>query len=253
VVARRFEEIAGARRGLREVRRTRDVEFEPTGLFVEGAAALEVIVQRCAVTLRGLWDGSDEGVALIQKASHGAKAGFLERGTAIEGLRDAARRVSLPDRTTYDGMVSSLERGPGDGRIQCILQGWGTVQILNLTRASLDTRSPREFGKPEEDVLQQYIVACRDRKRALGLFEKMLDKLGSTTVSSSLADLLSLLRHDWDDCDGILAKHAVVVEASTHLDPTEATSRLRCALSALWQATTERKRGGVVNARGGKG
>jgi hypothetical protein len=67
-----------------------------------------------------------------------------------------------------------------------------------------------------------------------------------------LAELVALVRHSWQDHAAIQAQIPVVQEASVPLATTPAGARLRGVLMALLQATTERERGGAVNARGGR-
>jgi hypothetical protein len=249
VVARRFKFPVGAK--LREVRLARDVEFRMTQAF-EGRAAMEVIVQRSREALVELWDGGTDRVAFIQSASHGAKVGYIPREVAIGTLRTDAARAGGDDEKVYRGMVEALSDGSTDN-LPCIFRGWGTQELIWFEPSSL-ARSPsqRPFDDSDVDHLQELVVACRDPKRALGLFKKSLESLAASPVAPSLRELVALVRDDWQNCQAILAKMAVVENAALPVALTEPGMRLRGALAALSQATLERERGGAVNGRGGR-
>jgi hypothetical protein len=150
-------------------------------------------------------------------------------------------------------MAEGLAAGPIPGTVQCVLNGWGTLQVLHLESRSLGESPPHYFDDRDEKLLHDLIVACRDRKRALGLLEKCRDKIGeSSPASASLSELVALMRGSWQDCDAILAKIPIVTEAAIPFGLTDVGKRLRGALVALAQATTERQRGGAVNAPGGR-
>jgi hypothetical protein len=256
VVARRYQaRPAGSPRGMREVQRTRDVEIWGTGLSLEGKAAIEFIVQKCSPVLLRLWDGSTDRVAIIDSASHGAKTGFVPRDVVVDSLRNVATRAPSRDRDAYLGMADSIAAGPKQGMITCLIQGWGGVQIEHLKFAEMAAGEVREHAKSDEDQLREYVVACRDQKRTLGLLEKSLDRIGSSSPPSAatVAELVALVRHEWHDCDAILAKIPQVMDALLPILTVPAAARLRRILTALLQATTERKRGGAINARGGAG
>jgi hypothetical protein len=252
VVARRFEKGEADITTLREVRRARDVQFT-TRIALEGAAAIEVILQRCAPLLQQLWDRGNERVALIEKASHGAKVAYIERSVAVTGLEEAGERAPAGERDSYRHMAEGLAAGPIPGKVHCVFNGWGTIQVLHLESHSLGGSPPRYFDNRDEELLHDMIVACRDRKRALGLLMKCQQKLGDASPAApSLAELVALLRDAWQDCDAIQAKIPIVTQAAMPFATTDVGKRLRGALVALTQATTERQRGGAVNARGGR-
>lgn len=255
VVARRFETFAGVRRGLREVRLTRDMELPRTGLSLEGPAAVNVIVQWVSPVLRRLWDGSTDRVALIDRASHGAKVGYIARQSAIASLTRLTEDVTTPDRDYFSNKAQSLAAGARPGEIDCIFQGWGPLVVMTLMASSFEVRpNTRTFERRDEDLLAEYITACRDQKRALGIFEKALDKLTAWHGHGVLAELLAMLRHRWNDCDAILESIKPVLDAFAAAgEPNANAARLWIAANALWQATTERKRGGAINASGGSG
>jgi hypothetical protein len=243
-VARRYEKAETAVMALREVVRTRDIEIR-SGLRVESAAAIHIILQRCAPLLQRLWNGKNDRVALVQRASHGAKVGYLDRQFASDALRRAVPDVAdLADR---------IARGPHDAMVDVVFRGWGTTQILSLEPSSMRARAVRNFDDEDEALLHAWIVACRDQKRALGLLEKTLDALGpSATASTLLADLIALIRYQWTACAEIAALIPKVRRAAVPLGATPAATRLHGVLVALGQATTERQRGGAINSNGGK-
>jgi hypothetical protein len=254
VVARRYETFAGVRRGLREVRLMRDVQFDPTGLRLEGGPALTLIVQRCGQVLRRLWDRGTDRVALIDWASHGAKAGYIERKLATETLERLSADATGRDRDDFREMAARLAAGGRPGEIDCIVQGFGPLLLIALPTATFEPSHPakRPFGKEDEELLAEYVAACRDRTRALRVFEKALDKLKAGPAQLLVAELLAALRHDWDDCDAILARVEPAIDALRPSGMRDvSTVRLWLALNGLSQATTDRKRGGAINAVGG--
>ncbi len=255
VVARRYQQRpAGSPPGLREVRRTRDVEIRGAGVSLEGYAAIEFIFQKCSLVLQGLWDGGSDRVALIDSASHGAKVGFIERDVAVDALRSKAPGASAKDRAACLGMADAIAAGPKAGMITCLMQGWGVVGVHYIKMTSTTVAARQEYATPDVDRLHEYIVACREKKRALGLLEKSLDRIGSSPSSvAAVAELLAMMRHEWQDCAAILAKIPSVVDALLPVFETPEGARLRTILTALFQATTERRRGGAINARGGSG
>ena len=252
VVARRFEKGPADVAALREVRTARDVEVR-TGLAVEGEVAKEVILQRSGSMLKTLWDRSNERIGLIMRASYGVKVGYIERDVAISAVREEATAAPPGDREWYERTVEALAAGPRSGKVACLIQGFGPLQMVWLEESSLATSAPRHWGDRDDDLLHQWIVACRDQKRALGLLEKCLDKIGGASPASApLAELVALVRNSWQDYAAIQAQIPVVMEASLPFAMTPAGSRLRGTLLALIQGTVERERGGAVNARGGR-
>jgi len=251
VVVRRFEKGEGPITKLREVKLTRDIELRST-LTLNGPAALEVIGQKCAPMLRRLWDAGSDRVGYIQWASHGAKVGFIDRKAAARGFRENAAQSSR-DSSHLLRLAEALDVGPQPGELPVVFNGWGAHTLLKLdTRSFTAGKGIREVGPREEDVIHERIVACRDQKRALGIFEKCLDKIGaSSPASASLAELVALLRHSWRDCGAISAQIAIVQQDAYRLGPTGAGDRLRGALLALTQATIERRQGGALNTPGG--
>jgi hypothetical protein len=123
--------------------------------------------------------------------------------------------------------------------------------VIPLRFLSLPAGHRTGFKDDDARVLHEYIVACRDQRRALGALEKCLDKLSSTSMASLLAELVALARHHWDDCDAILAKLEDVARAGRELSNTPAGARLVLVRMAMYQATMDRKQGGAVNAAGG--
>jgi hypothetical protein len=252
VVARRFEKGSAPVAKLREVRRARDVEIR-TGLAVEGEAAITVILQWSGSALQTLWDRRHERIALIEKAHHGAKVGYIERDVAVSGLRGGATRAPPGDREWYERTAEALAAGPRSGKVACLVEGFGPLQMVWLEESTLAMSAPRPWDDGDEDLLHQWVVACRDQKRALGVLEKCLEKVGEASPASApLAELVALVRHSWQDHAAIQAQISVVLEASVPFATTPAGVRLRGALLALTQATTERARGGAVNAGGGR-
>ena len=251
VVARRFEKGDGPLTTLREVKRSRDIELH-TNLKVQGIPAFEIMVQKCAPMLRKLWDGDNDRVAWIAWASHGAKVGYVTRAAALTSFRDTAklRRETAPDSATLqDRIAEQLAAGPHPGQINCVITGWSEPLHLRLDVRSLTVHPPREFGARQEDLIRERIEACRDQRRALGLLEKCLDKLGpASPATGPLLDLTALVRHQWQDCSAVLAAIPVVQEAAMTLGLNANADRLRVALLALTQATIERKRGGAMKA-----
>ena len=243
VVARRFEKGTQRITALREVVRTRDVEFKMT-LDARGEVAEAMLIQQCTAMLKRLWDGGTERVAIILKASHGAKVGFYDRDVVVGMLRAA------PDPEVGRIARSFAAAGPKEGVIHCVIDGWGGFVIRSMDMASFAAAKPMD--RAQEDMLQGWIVACRDQQRALGMFEKCLDKIGpGTPVSEPLADLLALLRHQWASHDAILAQARLLNNAAIPMPNTPARARLLGTLLALTQATAERQRGGSLNIRGG--
>lgn len=102
--------------------------------------------------------------------------------------------------------------------------------------------------------LHGYTVACRDRERALAILRKCLDKAASTPAAAPLAELIAFASEHWEDCNGILERIPASLGAGSAADAVvEPGRRRRAVLTALDQATRERKRGGAINARGGAG
>lgn len=249
VVGRRFEKGAGPVDALREVRRFRDVEVR-SGVRLQGNAALAAIVQRAAPMLKQLWTRDGPRVALIERASHGMKVGYVESDLVVETLRNAAKQASGPDRDGCLGIAKSVAAGPEPGRVACIIQGFGKKQmdLVWLDEATMLAQAPRSWDAGDDRLLEERITACREQKRALGLLEKCLDKLGEAAPASApLAELIALVRHSWADCAAIEAQSRVV-DAAVDAPASPAGTRLRMTLLALAQATAERKRGGVVDA-----
>ena len=97
---------------LREVKRIRDVEMK-TGLTVEGALLLEILINRSAATLRKLRNPGSDRVGLIVSSPHGAKVGYIERSVAIRDLKAAgAEETSLAHQDWYRRMGDDLAAGP---------------------------------------------------------------------------------------------------------------------------------------------
>ncbi len=252
VVSRRFEQGDGTVTKLREVKRIRDVEIK-TGLTVEGALAIEVLVNRSAATLRQLRDPGGDWVGLIARSPHGAKVGYIERSVAIRGMRASGAAAATPaDQDWYRRMVDELVARPRAGQFGCLIEGWGPMRHVWIAERLMPAEVQRPLEANGEDLLQELIVACRDQRRTLRLLEKCLDKLGEASAASpSLAELVGLVRPTWADCAAIHDQIGVVMHAFMPTSASQAELRLHRALLALAQATIERKRGGALNTRGG--
>jgi len=248
VTVRRFESGDGLE--LREVRRARDVEFKAkVPLF--GTTAREVIFQRCAAALKELWDPTANRVALIVRAHHGAKVRYVTRKVAIEGLRSPAKETPPDFREAFLRMADAIEAGPRPGTIECVFQGWGTAELVLLAERSFAGIEPDSFTDRDEEALIELIVACRDRKRALGLLKTVRGTMVPSAITPLLVELIALVRDDWDDFDAIVDKAERLMNAAVRESVFDKGFRLRGALLALVHATGDRKRGGPINGRGG--
>ena len=248
VTVRRFESGDGPE--LREVRRARDVEFK-TKVPLFGTTAREIILQRCGAALKELWDPMGNRVALVERARHGAKVRYVTRKVAIEGLRSPVKETPPDFREAFLRMADAIEAGPRPGTIECVFQGWGSAELLWLAERSFTAIGPDSFTDRDEEVLIELIVACRDRKRALGLLKNLRETMVPSSITPLLVELIALVRDDWDDFDAIVEKAELLMNAAVRESVFDKGFRLRAALLALVHATGDRKRGGPINGRGG--
>jgi hypothetical protein len=189
--------------------------------------------------------------AWIEMVSHGAKAGTVPCTEAVTVVRDAASEAKGADARRYREMAEALAAPPGR-TMACVIQGWGGLHLVFLDVVPVPVGAIRDFGDEDARELHAYTVACRDRERALAILRKCLDKAGSSAVAAPLAELVAFASDHWEDCDGILARLRDVMSEVVGADAVIGPGRkLRAVMTALSQATLERKRGGAINATGG--
>jgi hypothetical protein len=234
VVVRRF--ATGAE--LRAVRRSRDIEFVDSPR-VQARQAIDFIVESCRSALIQL-DRSGDRVAVIQEADHGAKVSYFARDAAVSALRAPASHTPTDIQEACRTFADRLA-APTPDKIDCVISGWRSTQLLRLNPSFLKSDASGSAAEKRDESVELAAV-CRDQKRVIGLLKKRLEKMPASIVKPLLAELVSVVRDNWQDCDGILAKAAVVTDAAaTGSDDV----RLREALIALSLATAERKSGAL--------
>jgi len=233
VIGRRF--VAGPE--LRPVRRSRDVEFVGSPRFT-GRAAVDFVIDTCKPLLKQL-DRTGDRVAVIEERGHGARVSYLARDGVVTTLRTPSSAGLLDVQEACRKIADCLEATPG--KINCVISGWDSAQLVRLDPGFFNSgaAAPGAAGE-ERDEAFEIALACRDQTRVLGLLKKRLEKMPASPVKSLLAELVSVVRDNWQSCDAVLAKVAAITNApSAESDDV----RLLEVLAALTLATDERKRG----------
>ena len=173
------------------------------------------------------------------------------RKAAVEGLRSPKKETPPDFRKGFLRMADAIEAGRRPGTIDCFFHGWGTAELLRLAERSFTAIGPDSFTDQHEDALIELIVACRDRKRALGLLKKQRETMVPSSMTPLLVELIALVRDDWDNFDAIVDKAEHLKNAVVRENVFDKGFHLRAALLALVHATGDRKRGGPINGPGG--
>jgi hypothetical protein len=119
----------------------------PQPVLLEGAEAIDAVVRMAAPALAKSWSGDETAVGMVVEQPGGFAVVWTNPERVIADLARRADAEQDPRRRERYRSATAVLSGPrSDGRVSCVVAGWGDLLTIDLEAE--DLRLGQQFTAP---------------------------------------------------------------------------------------------------------
>ncbi len=213
---------------------------------------IDEIVARAVPMLAAHWDGGTDRVAVIEQHGEGARMKFQARRDAAAMLRaNAALNTAHPKvAAKLADMALRLDAGPVSGAVQCVLFGWGIIELIELNADDLRSPADAAIAGDELPVARAACATQEGASRAVDSARRDLEAVVGHPLAE-LEQLAAAITHRWHDVSAIAMATARARALADRYLGTRQGQRVRLVVTIL--AEVAAARGGARGPTSGGG